>query len=84
MYNSWNNYFISWANGCNFPNDDLSSVVVSRELCLSYCEQTSQCTHFYWAKNTCFLKKNKQITKANAVNNNNADTLCGIVVKGNL
>ena len=74
----------SWAISCDFPNDDLSNVRLTPELCSSECIKTPGCTHYYWAKDICYLKKNVYTTKANAINNNNIETLCGILATGNM
>ena len=85
----WNEEIIertgnSWAISCDFPNDDLLNIPLIPQLCSSECRKTLGCTHYYWAKDICCLKKNTKTTKANAINNNNHETLCGILASGNL
>ena len=72
----------SWAFSCDFPNNDLSNVRVNAEFCSFKCRTTLGCTHYYWANYICYLKKNTAITKANGVNNNNQNTICGILKPG--
>ena len=72
----------SWAKSCDFPGNDLSNVRLIPELCSFKCRTTLGCTHYYWAVDFCYLKSNLTITKANAVNNNNNQTLCGILQPG--
>jgi hypothetical protein len=72
----------SWAISCDFPLNNLSNVRIKPELCSFKCRTTLGCTHYYWAKDVCYLKKNSAITKVNAINNNDQQTLCGILAPG--
>lgn len=74
----------SWAYSCDFTNSDLTKVTVSGELCSTKCRLTLGCTHYAWSNGVCYLKKNSAVTKANAFNNNNQNTVCGILTPGNL
>ena len=74
----------SWATSCDFPLNNLISVSVSSDLCPFKCWTTLGCTHYSWSNGVCYLKKNTAVTKSNAVANNNRNTFCGIISKGNL
>ena len=73
----------SWAYSCDFANFNLSSVSIRKELCSTKCRLTLGCTHYSWSNGVCYLKKNSFISKINAINNNNKNTLCGILTQGN-
>ena len=74
----------SWSISCNFPNDDISNVPVIPENCVTECFKNPGCTHYYWANNICYLKKNANTEKANAINNKNNKTLCGIIARNGI
>ena len=74
----------SWAYSCDFSNSDLTKVTVSIESCSTKCRLTLGCTHYAWSNGVCYLKKNTAVTKANAFNNNNQNTICGILTPGKL
>jgi len=72
----------SWAISCDFPSYDLSSIRLKPEYCSAKCQKTPGCTHYYWAQDICYLKKKSDISKANAINNKNNGTLCGLLNPG--
>lgn len=66
---------------CDFPGNDLKTVLSPGELCSSKCQQTSGCTHFAWTAyegGTCWLKTGK-ICKSNAVYNHEDGSVCGVI-----
>ena len=77
----------SWSISCDFPKNDLLIVVMEPELeivktCSKKCRLTLGCTHYFWSKNICYLKKNETITKKDSIFNNNLSTFCGILTPG--
>jgi hypothetical protein len=52
---------VSWAEMCDFADNDLSSKKVPGEQCSNTCKGTGGCTHFAWTNyegGTCWMKKN--------------------------
>lgn len=72
----------SWSLNCNFLGDDFANVRISPDLCSFECRITLGCTHYYWAKDFCYLKKNITITKSKAIINNDQQTVCGLLTQG--
>ena len=72
----------SWSLNCDFPGNDLKNVGLAPDVCAFECRITLGCTHYHWRNNFCFLKSNISITKANAVINNDQQTICGILTQG--
>ena len=49
----------NWAQNCDFPGNDITSVLVTSELCGPKCSETQGCTHFTWSiykGGLCWLK----------------------------
>ena len=74
-FQSASNGLIMWASGCDYYGNDIGSQPGPGETCGSTCVQNSQCTHFTWANNVCYMKKatNPTATAGNGV------TVCGWV-----
>lgn len=69
-------YDIIWANKCDFTGNNLYAVASAAHRCGPICTSTYGCTHFAWAWDSCYLKKNS-ISRHQAKNADN--TLCGVV-----
>ena len=79
---NWNGN--NWGMSCDFKGNDLSSVRVRGEECSGRCAATAGCTHFAWTRwngGTCWMKKGS-ISKANAVQNNDPTSACGVLDDG--
>ena len=74
----------SYSISCDFPGNNLANIRLAASLCSFKCRTTLGCTHYYWAADFCYLKSNITVTKASAISNNNNQTLCGILSKGNI
>ena len=76
---NWNGN--NWAMSCDFNGNDLSSAQIRGEECSGRCAATAGCTHFTWSQSnggTCWMKKGS-ISKANAVQNNDPTSVCGVL-----
>ena len=79
---NWNGN--NWAMSCDFNGNDLSSAQIRGEECSGRCAATAGCTHFAWTRwngGTCWMKKGS-ISKANAVQNNDPTSACGVLNGG--
>ena len=74
-----------WANGCDFPNNDIGNQQVDSSLCAQTCVNTPGCTHFAWNPydgGMCWMKSGP-VTKSDAVFNGNNEVICGIISSKN-
>jgi len=46
-----------FCEGCDFFGSDIGSVAGPGEQCGNKCVSDSQCTHFTWYNNVCYLKR---------------------------
>ena len=78
---NWNGN--NWANGCDFPGNDLSNAQIASSACGGRCASTSGCTHFAWTTyngGTCWMKYGPA-TQQNAVSTGDQTMVCGITGK---
>ena len=63
---------------CDFKaNNILSPLInVSHDKCTQLCTQKLECTHYYWSRDTCWMKKGN-ISKNDAVQNFDSTSWCG-------
>jgi len=72
---------VSWANNCDFKDQDLSTAQVRGEKCGKKCIETKGCTHFSWTtfnNGTCRMKWG-EVTKNDAIINADREGACGII-----
>ena len=51
------NGLVNYDNNCNFQGNDIASVYGIPENCGGVCLANSQCTHFTWFQNVCYVKR---------------------------
>jgi predicted Ser/Thr protein kinase len=74
----------TWASGCDFSGNDLSSASSSGEQCGGMCQATFGCTHFSWTDlngGTCWMKRGR-VDFSDAINTRATNALCGIIPSG--
>lgn len=74
---------VIWANGCDFPDNELKQIECQVEECAQYCRNTGGCTHFTYNNvlNICFLKENNvKKSDAEIVDNQN-ERFCGYLLE---
>ena len=73
------------AQSCEFKTTDLTSMTSLMNDCSKLCNDRIRngCSHYTWKNGICYLKTG-EITKMQAINNNNQQTLCGIIRCKNL
>lgn len=47
---------VNYDNNCNFEDDDIDEVPGIAESCGGVCIANSECTHFTWFQNVCYIK----------------------------
>ena len=74
-----NNGQVKWAMDCDFYGSDIGQQSGGGELCGGFCLCNSQCTHFTWFNNVCYMKR---ITNSSVIAPTTLQTaVCGYVVK---
>ena len=68
---------IYWDNNCDFYGHDLHRKDASeREICLKFCLDEGQCTHFTYFDDTCYLKQSREAFYEDDVNGKS----CGFIL----
>lgn len=88
--NRINNFVVEWkegnyANGCDFPGNDLIQMQSKSNECGALCDRRRDCTHYTWIpldngiaqSGTCWLKKGP-VKKSDAISTHNLFISCGL------
>lgn len=75
-----NNGKIKWAMDCDFYGSDIGNQGGTGDLCGGFCLANSQCTHFTWSNNVCYMKR---ISNSNVQPTYLKSAVCGYVVNVN-
>jgi hypothetical protein len=67
----------SWASGCDFLQNDLSSTAAPLDQCGSLCLNIPACTHYSGFQNVCYFKSGP-ISKDRAFVSNKPGIICGV------
>ena len=72
-----NNGKVKWAMDCDFYGSDIGNQGGTGDLCGGFCLANSQCTHFTWSNNVCYMKR---ISNPNVQPTYLKSAVCGYVV----
>ena len=56
-WQSGSNGAVKWASNCDFFGGDIGQKSGPAANCGDHCAANSQCTHFTWSNDVCYLKK---------------------------
>ncbi len=68
-----------WATGCDWPGNNISSLVTPVENCGPTCAATPQCTKFTWLSDSTCLLKSGSTALSNAVVSKDPNSICSAV-----
>lgn len=77
---TWNNSKGAlWANQCDFTDNDLLSINMSKDNCAGVCRNTPNCTHFTWKNATCHMKSGSVWQSDAFKSTEDVNMTCGIL-----